>query len=74
MFIAAGSVLGNSSSANEIMAVNILMITAPAIGGILLLREGWIRTGFFVAGTALIFGYWLWVMLYLHYPLMAFHI
>ena len=58
LFVATGSVLVDYSLANEIEAVNMLMIIAPAIGGILLLREGWIRTGFFVAGTALIF----WVL------------
>jgi hypothetical protein len=58
LFVAAGSVLADYSLANEIEAVNMLMIIAPAIGGVLLLREGWIRTGFFVAGTALIF----WVL------------
>ena len=58
LFVATGSALTNYPLANEIEAVNMLMIIAPAIGGVLLLREGWIRTGFFVAGTALIF----WVL------------
>jgi hypothetical protein len=67
LFIATPTVLANYSLAGETVAVTIIMIIAPAIGGILLLREGWIRTGFYVSGTALIF--WVLAMGYVVFTL-----
>ena len=58
LFVSTDIILANYPLASEIRAVNIVLIISSAAGGILLLREGWIWTGYLASETVLIF----WVL------------